>query len=612
MGAGVVRLRVVLQLARQRGHKRLRLGRQLAVLVPARNERQHSRRQRRIRRAQQSLQRLLQFTGPHGNNVRLQILGEILDRDLLQRIRAHRLRRERSHDSGSKGWILFRRRQRAQLHHQVFKLTRLTGRCRSFDELHRTLRGDADDGGFEPLVVEIWIRFHQRLANLRRGRKRRDRVDGFEPDPCIAVVHPTQNSRRDIRTFRWRNLGRDAERGFLHRRFAIHCDRLLEHRAVEATHQVQRPQGVHLRLFQSTEAPRAEQTLGGIRRLRIVVLHEQTLRVLAHMAVRILQRFDQVFRRSLRDVRHLERLGLLVVHAPDAAEVMIAVRTQRRVGRAVNRSARVVVSDRLVVEVGDVKRAVGSDARVDRAEPFITSADELRFARLVRLEGDAIRLHNLMMDDVDSRLGGEVAVIPFRRPRAAAINSAARRRRKIADEIDLHVSLLVVGNQREGFLALDHGLVTRGAADLAARELALGHDDVVQQIAARRLRVEELAIRRDLHAPCVAALRGNLLDHRSVRLEPQHAGTNAAEVLRLVTVVNMRARAVAMRRVNPAVHTPAQVVDHRVRIASAEAGVELLNLLCLAVAINVAQPEDVRRLRDDDAVLVENEARHQL
>ena len=67
-----------------------------------------------------------------------------------------------------------------------------------------------------------------------------------------------------------------------------------------------------------------------------------------------------------------------------------------------------------------------------------------------------------------------------------------------------------------------------------------------------------------------------------------------------------------MRRVNPAVHTPAQVVDHRVRIASAEAGVELLNLLCLAVAINVAQPEDVRRLRDDDAVLVENEARHQL
>ena len=67
-----------------------------------------------------------------------------------------------------------------------------------------------------------------------------------------------------------------------------------------------------------------------------------------------------------------------------------------------------------------------------------------------------------------------------------------------------------------------------------------------------------------------------------------------------------------MRGVNPAVPAPARIVDDRVRVADAEAGVELLDLVRLAVAVRVAQPENVRRLRDDHAVLVEDEAGDEL
>ena len=80
-----------------------------------------------------------------------------------------------------------------------------------------------------------------------------------------------------------------------------------------------------------------------------------------------------------------------------------------------------------------------------------------------------------------------------------------------------------------------------------------------------------------------------------------------AEVFRAVAGFHMTG-AVAVRGVDPAVPAPARIVDDGVRVAGAEAGVELLDFVALAVPVGVAQPEDVRRLRDDHAVLVKDEA----
>ena len=108
----------------------------------------------------------------------------------------------------------------------------------------------------------------------------------------------------------------------------------------------------------------------------------------------------------------VELLRLLVLHFPDAAEVVIAIRPDGGVRRTVQRTAGVVVDHRLVVEVDDVERAVGADAGFDRTEPHVAAADELgllaaRF--LARRVADAVRRHELLMDDVERRLAGEVA-----------------------------------------------------------------------------------------------------------------------------------------------------------------------------------------------------------
>lgn len=67
-----------------------------------------------------------------------------------------------------------------------------------------------------------------------------------------------------------------------------------------------------------------------------------------------------------------------------------------------------------------------------------------------------------------------------------------------------------------------------------------------------------------------------------------------------------------MGAVDPAVPTPARVIDHRVGVVGAQAGIELFNLIALAVPIGVAQPKDIGRLGDNDPVLVKNQTGNQI
>ena len=103
--------------------------------------------------------------------------------------------------------------------------------------------------------------------------------------------------------------------------------------------------------------------------------------------------------------RHVELRRLLVLHAPDAAEVVVAVGADGGVDRVVLRPARVVVDHGLVVEIDDVERAVGTDARLDGPEPHVAAAHELGLLATGFLRGrvaHALRLHELVMHDVDA------------------------------------------------------------------------------------------------------------------------------------------------------------------------------------------------------------------
>ena len=146
------------------------------------------------------------------------------------------------------------------------------------------------------------------------------------------------------------------------------------------------------------------------------LLGNQTLSRLAHMDVGMLQRFQEIGGSCSREIWNVQEFALLVVHTPDAAEIMIAIRTNGSIRRAVLGAACVVVDDRLIVEVADVERAIGPDPSLDRAKPHITPGDEFRLAHFVRAVAHALRFDHLMVYQVDGRLRGEIAVVPLLRP----------------------------------------------------------------------------------------------------------------------------------------------------------------------------------------------------
>ena len=151
-------------------------------------------------------------------------------------------------------------------------------------------------------------------------------------------------------------------------------------------------------------------------------------------------------------------------------------------------------------------------------------------------------------------------------------------------------------------------MVARRVADFSARQRILGEHRLHEQRAARGLRPHHAIVRGDAEAPRVAALRTVLLEGGAVGLEAHDAGANAPEVLRAIAIRHVAAAAVAVRGVDPPVPAPAWVVDDRMRVARAEAGVELLDFARAPVRAGLVDEENVRRLRDDDAVLVKDEA----
>src|SRR5688572_9554814 len=94
---------------------------------------------------------------------------------------------------------------------------------------------------------------------------------------------------------------------------------------------------------------------------------------------------------------------------PDSRKIVNAIRTYSGVGRAVLRSAGIVVDHRLVVEVDHVECAVRADPRIDRPEPEIATAHEFGFLPAFFLfhgVGHAIRSNKLMVDEVERGLAG--------------------------------------------------------------------------------------------------------------------------------------------------------------------------------------------------------------
>ena len=157
-----------------------------------------------------------------------------------------------------------------------------------------------------------------------------------------------------------------------------------------------------------------------------------------------------------------------------------------------------------------------------------------------------------------------------------------------------------------------HAVRAHDAGQLAFGQHILRQHDMNKMIAARRLRVENLAVAGDVEAPGIAAAGGILFDLRPVRFEANHSAADGSEALAAIAGLHVVRARIAVRGINPAIEAPAHVVDDGVRVAVAEVGVELGALVGFVVAVRVFEEPYIGRGADDDAVFVKHAAGGQL
>ncbi len=126
-----------------------------------------------------------------------------------------------------------------------------------------------------------------------------------------------------------------------------------------------------------------------------------------------------------------------------------------------------------------------------------------------------------------------------------------------------------------------------------------------------RLAEKNLPVRRDVHAPRVAALGAKLFDGAAVGTKPDYAIADGAEMFFAVARINITA-AVADCRVNPAVKAPAKIVDDRVGVVGPKPSEQNHLGVRLARAFGIPQPVNVRRLGNNHPVAVKHHARDQI
>ena len=287
---------------------------------------------------------------------------------------------------------------------------------------------------------------------------------------------------------------------------------------------------------------------------------------------------DEVRRSELGVVRDGRGDVALRLDAPDATRLLITVGVV---------AGDLVVADDLIVPIDDVEAAIGAHRHRDRAEERVVAGDEIRefFERVagaialhldrVDLGGDRVRhVHH-----VGVALGPDAGVAQGEAAQAGAAQLELRR---------LH---------REGRL-------------VGLRE-AIGAAGVPGVLVERHHRIavivglldEGLALPRQDQTPDIARSGAGGLEETAIRAEARHARAREIDglTLRRGDLAGIEG---ALGQPEPTARGARELVREQVRILDAEAGQEHLTLVGLAVAVGVAQEDDVMTVLDDRAVPV--------
>ena len=209
------------------------------------------------------------------------------------------------------------------------------------------------------------------------------------------------------------------------------------------------------------------------------------------------------------------------------------------------------------------------------------------------------------MHDLGGRIADEGASEVTLGPRAAFVDGAAAGGGEFARGGDLHVIRARIAEEGIDLLVVGDGLVAQRAGEPALREKALGHHEMIQVRAAVTAE-EQFAFPREVHSAHGTGGCGDAFERAAIGTKAHDAVAEFAEALALaIAKLNGDGIAHVEAGVNPSIHSPAQRAH---QCAGAKAVEENFAGVRLAVAIGVAEENNLRRQRDDHAVAEEDES----
>ena len=284
----------------------------------------------------------------------------------------------------------------------------------------------------------------------------------------------------------------------------------------------------------------------------------------------------------------------------DPSMRLVPQRRLVRIAAAVLESLRRrVVLDDVVVPVDHPHVAVRPDLGHDRRGPLVVAGEQV--PRVLRLVRRPVRLDRETGDQVAGRLADEGGAVPvFLRIRPRGVDGVAAASSELAVPVDLPD---LVGDRMHAGVFRDHRQhARRHAADLLV--VAVRDREMDARIAVGG-RAEERAVLAEAEAPRVVAGAGQEFELRAVGLEAEHALLEAE----LLAADGAAEAGVADHAVDPVVEAVLEIARTGMRVRGAPAAEQDLAFVAMIVALRRTQEQRVRRLRDDDAVLVEREAR---
>ena len=320
---------------------------------------------------------------------------------------------------------------------------------------------------------------------------------------------------------------------------------------------------------------------GGGRRLRSTIGEglPSEVRVRGHLRP---QASDQVRGRELRVVGHGRRDEALGLDAPDAAGLLVAVGVI---------AGDLVMADDLVVPIDDVEATIRPHRHRDRAEERVVAADEVvelleAITRAFAVLADRVHLRGDRIGDVHH------AVVALRPDADVGERQAAEARAP-------HLEIRGLDGERRLV-----GLRQTVSAAGVERVFMERHHRITIVIG---FLDERLAFAGEHESPDIAGTRRGGLEETAVRTEAGHARAREIGDLALGRG-DLAGIERALGEPEPTEGRAGELVREEVRVLDAEARQQDLASVGLAVAVGVAQEDDVVTVLDDGAILVRQDA----